>query len=130
MKYIIYNATTGEVLRTLNTNLETIQLNTQAGEGFLPYLSDNFDIHVDVETRLIKPGRIDSRSQEEKDRVEWFVVRRERDKRLADTDWVSMRYLDQTGSIPAEWVAYRNALRDITNQSDPFQIVWPTLPLL
>jgi hypothetical protein len=26
------------------------------------------------------------------------------------------------------WVAYRAALRDVTKQSDPFNIVWPVMP--
>lgn len=130
MKYIIYNATTGEVLRTLSTTIETIALNTKAGEGFLPYLGNNFDIHVDVETKTIQPGRIDSRTADEKAKVEWFVVRRERDKRLSDTDWVSAKMLDQTGTITDEWRAYRQALRDVTKQVDPFNIVWPSLPKL
>lgn len=128
MKYIIYNATTGEVLRTLSTTIETIAINTKAGEGFLPYLGSNFDIHVDIATKTIMPGRIDSRTADEKARVEWFTVRRERDKRLAETDWVSSRYLDQVGVIPDEWRAYRQSLRDVTNQADPFNIIWPVLP--
>lgn len=130
MKYIIYNATTGEVLRSLSANFDTIELNTKTGEGYLPYLSDNFDIHVDIETRTIKPGRIDSRSDEEKARIKWYEVRCQRDKRLADTDWITMRYIDQLGSVPDKWVAYRQALRDVTSQSDPFAIVWPAMPVL
>ena len=128
MKYIIYNLTTGEVLKSLSASFDTIELNVATGEGYLPYLGNNFDIHVDVDTKTIKPGRIDSRSHEEKTRIEWFTVRRERDKRLAETDWVSSRYLDQVGVIPDEWRAYRQSLRDVTKQLDPFQIVWPVLP--
>lgn len=34
--------------------------------------------------------------------------------------------------IPAQtkslWEPYRQELRDVTSQSDPFNIVWPTLP--
>ena len=128
MKYLIYNLTTGEVLKSLSASFDTIELNVATGEGYLPYLGNNFDIHVDVDTKTIKPGRIDSRSHEEKTRIEWFTVRRERDKRLAETDWVSSRYLDQVGVIPDEWRAYRQSLRDVTKQLDPFQIVWPVLP--
>jgi hypothetical protein len=28
----------------------------------------------------------------------------------------------------AEWSAYRQALRDVTTQTDPFSITWPTKP--
>ncbi len=130
MKYIIYNSTTGEVLKSLSASFDTIELNVATGEGYLPYLGNNFDIHVDVETKTIKPGRIDSRSHDEKVRIEWYSVRKERDKRLSDTDWVSAKMLDQTGTITPEWRDYRQALRDVTSQSDPFQIVWPSLPKL
>jgi hypothetical protein len=27
-----------------------------------------------------------------------------------------------------EWIAYRQALRDITDQQDPFNIIWPIKP--
>jgi hypothetical protein len=30
--------------------------------------------------------------------------------------------------ITEEWRTYRQALRDITNQSSPFTITWPTKP--
>ena len=128
MKYIIYNLTTGEVLKSLSASFDTIELNVSTGEGYLPYLGNNFDIHVDVETKTIQPGRIDSRSHEEKTRIEWYSVRKERDKRLIDTDWVSAKMLDQTGTITDEWRAYRQSLRDVTNQADPFNISWPLLP--
>ena len=130
MKYIIYNATTGEVLRTLSTTIETIQLNCKANEDYIAYLGNNYDIHVELVdgVKTIMPGRIDSRTADEKSRVEWFVVRRERDKRLNDTDWVSAKMLDQTGTIKDESIAYRQALRDVTEQLEQFQIVWPVLP--
>jgi hypothetical protein len=45
---------------------------------------------------------------------------------LASCDWT------QLADIPSEtkllWEPYRQALRDITNQPDPFNIVWPTRP--
>ncbi|MGG4054103.1 phage tail assembly chaperone [Delftia tsuruhatensis] len=35
----------------------------------------------------------------------------------------------ETGEpMPAPWLAYRQALRDITDQPDPLAIVWPTAP--
>lgn len=132
MKYLIFKSSTGEVLRTLSCPIETIQLNCKLDEDYIAYLGDNYDIHIEIidGVKTIMPGRIDSRSQEEKNRIEWFTVRRERDKRLANTDWVSAKMLDQTGTITDEWRAYRQALRDITKQTDPFSIVWPALPLL
>jgi hypothetical protein len=31
-------------------------------------------------------------------------------------------------STKESWAIYRQALRDITNQADPFNITWPTPP--
>jgi len=33
-----------------------------------------------------------------------------------------------TAEKRAEWVAYRQALRDLTTQTDPFNITWPASP--
>ena len=59
-------------------------------------------------------------------KLEWDVVRRERNTRIAKTDWT------QLSDVPEEtrtaWQTYRQALRDVTNQSDPSNITWPTEP--
>jgi hypothetical protein len=52
-----------------------------------------------------------------------------RDVLLSQTDWIVIRAVDQGTSIPTDWQAYRQALRDITNQSGyPTNIVWPVAP--
>ena len=52
-------------------------------------------------------------------------VRRERDGLIAATDWWATA--DRT--MTAEQTAYRQALRDITNQAGfPTDITWPTKP--
>lgn len=58
----------------------------------------------------------------------WRAVRAERDRRLAETDWIALRGLDRGEPIPKSWRDYRQALRDITTQTDPDAIVWPTPP--
>lgn len=59
---------------------------------------------------------------------QWDVIRYQRDKRLQACDW---RILPDSPT-PAEdrdaWLAYRQALRDITDQPDPAAIAWPTPP--
>lgn len=65
--------------------------------------------------------------EEETERL-WVRVRTQRAKLLAESDWVTARALDQGTPVPPEWVAYRQALRDITNQPDPRQLAWPALP--
>lgn len=57
--------------------------------------------------------------------AQWTVVRAERNKLLADCDWTQ---LPDASADAAAWAVYRQALRDITDQSDPFNIQWPTMP--
>lgn len=59
----------------------------------------------------------------------WAAVRRRRDGLLARSDWVILRAADQGTPVPPEWLAYRQALRDVTDQSDPLNIIWPTPPV-
>lgn len=65
--------------------------------------------------------------------AKWDEIRNVRGKLLSQLDWRFIRYQSQvrlglttTDSIEA-LDAYAQALRDITLQSDPDNIVWPTL---
>lgn len=58
----------------------------------------------------------------------WQGVRNERNRRLTDSDWIVSRSTESGVPVPAEWVAYRQALRDITDQPDPLNITWPAPP--
>lgn len=58
----------------------------------------------------------------------WAAVRAQRDARLAACDWVTLRARETGDPVPGRWLAYRQALRDITDQADPLAIVWPTPP--
>ena len=52
-----------------------------------------------------------------------------RDMLLSQSDWVVVRAVDQGTPIPTDWQTYRQALRDITNQSGyPTNVVWPVAP--
>ena len=52
-------------------------------------------------------------------------IRNERDKLIAETDW----WATSDRTMTAEQTAYRQALRDITDQSGfPTDITWPTKP--
>ena len=54
-------------------------------------------------------------------------VRADRNKRLAETDWTQSR--DVTLDNDADWIAYRQALRDITSQEGfPHDVTWPEKP--
>ena len=56
-------------------------------------------------------------------------ARAERDRRLADCDWVSLRAADAGTPVPAVWRSYRQALRDVSQQPGwPCSVVWPVPP--
>jgi hypothetical protein len=61
-------------------------------------------------------------------RDKWAQVRAERNQLLSGCDFTQLVDAPVTPEKRAEWVVYRQALRDITLQSDPFAIVWPTDP--
>lgn len=57
--------------------------------------------------------------------AQWEIVRAERNAKLAASDWTQ---LPDTPVDKATWATYRQELRDVTNQSDPFNIQWPVAP--
>ena len=59
---------------------------------------------------------------------EWKTVRFQRDKKLQSCDWTMLSDVPLDPTVKTEWETYRQALRDITDQSDPFNITWPTPP--
>lgn len=56
----------------------------------------------------------------------WSSVRSERNLFLKASDWTQLP--DVPLPTKEAWATYRQALRDITNQPDPFNIVWPEPP--
>lgn len=58
----------------------------------------------------------------------WADVRAEREKRYVLGDRVALKAFSQGVPMPPAWAAHQQALRDITTQSDPFNITWPTPP--
>ena len=81
-----------------------------------PHLFDGMCCLVEVEplTEEELQSRIDT---------QWQVIRTQRNQMLKDSDWtqVADSPVDKTA-----WALYRQALRDITTQPDPFNITWPT----
>jgi len=56
-------------------------------------------------------------------------ARTKRDRLLTESDWVTIRATDTGTAVPTEWQTYRQALRDITEQTGfPENIEWPEKP--
>jgi hypothetical protein len=62
---------------------------------------------------------------------QWSIIRNERDQRIKDFEWRYMRYERQVrlNITPTDNIAamdtYVQALADMTQQSDPFNVIWP-----
>lgn len=135
-KYAGFDTATGEILGY-----------SYYPDGHLPEEAMEFNLVVDEEIDLtqfyvvskslvkkpLKPSEhhvfdytikdwIDPRTPE----TEWHLIRHKRDMLLENCDWTQLP--DVPLLTKEMWVVYRQALRDITNQPDPFNIVWPESP--
>lgn len=137
MKISVFNKTTGRILRTVTTPVGMGWLqcdyNTEDWiEG--EYRDDRF--YVENYTPVAMPPRpsphhvFSYATKEWKDprtpETEWPLVRAERNRLLSACDWTQLP--DVPLPTREAWAAYRQALRDVTSQPDPFNIVWPTPP--
>lgn len=60
--------------------------------------------------------------------MQWSIVRGERDGLLTQTDYTDLPHTPITQTCHNNFLTYRQALRDITNQPDPYNIIWPVMP--
>ena len=57
------------------------------------------------------------------------ALRTERNKRLAESDWLIVMHKEKGTNIPTAWKTYRQELRDITNDYTSLNdVVWPEKP--
>ena len=75
----------------------------------------------------------DWRTFEEVQAAKWAEVHAKRDALLRESDWRAIYAADRGGQAAADWARspwrdYRQELRNITNQPDPLNIVWPVPP--
>ena len=56
-------------------------------------------------------------------------LRQERNKRLTECDWVTLKAYSTDTPVPEEWKVYMQALRDLPSVTeDPKNPVWPVQP--
>lgn len=92
---------------------------TEKLASVVPYIEENTVYTIAVEPLTTSEIEANTESQ-------WAKIRSQRDSLLQSCDWTQLP--DVTIPNKADWAAYRQALRDITHQSDPYNIVWPTSP--
>lgn len=138
----------GKVVRGTNplpNDVMTWGANTEAliASGWYPVVSvkpDSMDSRTEVwesESYEIKEDHVvwtltkRSKTQEELDAElaeKWRLWRIERNFRLAETDWVIIKFLEAGQAVPEEWTTYRQALRDLPTIVDFNGLDWPVKP--
>jgi hypothetical protein len=58
----------------------------------------------------------------------WEGIRDNRNTLLKECDWTVLVDSPLSGSVLENWKTYRQELRDVTSQENPFNIVWPNQP--
>jgi hypothetical protein len=140
MNATIFALDTGEILKVVTCPYSDLHLQFDAGtQGYVldRYGDDKFFIDTAAKLPVAKPPQPsehhsfnyttkqwqDPRTPE----TEWPLVRQQRDALLAKSDWTQLP--DVPLATKDAWATYRQALRDITLQPDPFNIDWPTVPI-
>lgn len=80
------------------------------------------DSETDTVTLVEDPAKVQAKLD-----AQWTSVRAQQRQKLYESDW-TCSVTDYEVPNKAEWVQYRQALRDVTTQADPFNIEWPVAP--
>ena len=86
-----------------------------------PYIEGNTVYTIDVEPLTNSEIEANTESQ-------WAKIRSQRDALLQACDWTQLPDVPLDTEQKQAWVAYRQALRDVTSQADPYNIEWPVAP--
>ena len=74
-------------------------------------------------------SEMDDKAKAAKDAEAAKAVRADRDKRIAETDWIVIKNLELNQNVPGVWEVYRQELRDVPAQAGfPHEITWPSKP--
>jgi len=84
----------------------------------IPHLYDGMCCLVNVEP-------LTTEELQAKVNTQWKSIRSQRNQMLKDSDWTQLA--DSPVNKQA-WAIYRQELRDVTKQTDPFNVIWPTEP--
>lgn len=137
MMYSVYSLLTGQIEKIVTCSKDIVYLQFDpTTHAVIDGSFNDSNYYVEAGTPVAKPPKpsphhvfdytmkqwIDPRTPE----TEWPLVRAERDRRLQASDWTQLP--DVPIATKEAWAVYRQALRDITEQPDPFNIVWPVPP--
>ncbi len=111
----------------------TLKYNTNGGPKWAP---DDLECEIPFDVladRAIREGdgsitlTTDPTKVQAKTDAAWTQVRAQQKQKLYESDW-TCSVTDYEVPNKPDWVTYRQALRDVTKQGDPFNIEWPPVP--
>lgn len=125
LRAVIYDETDGTIVKQVFCRVEDVALNTSEGQSWLPYDGA-------AANKKVSQGQIVDIAAEDVVARElalaWPLARKRRDTLLRDSDWTQLPDVPLSEERRQQWETYRQALRDVTDQPDPFNIVWPAPP--
>lgn len=79
---------------------------------------------------IARAWRTKEQIEQEREAHAWASLRAERNRRLAETDWIMLPDAPvPPGTTREQWAAYRRALRDVPQQPGaPYDVTWPEEP--
>lgn len=137
MNFTIYKIQTGEIV-TSGICLDSDFKNQIVPENCLiinigsdpvnQYIQNNIAVNKPIKLNEYFVFNYDTKQwvDPRTNQTEWVVVRNKRERLLLASDWTQLPDVEITNK--SAWATYRQALRNITTQSDPFNITWPTPP--
>lgn len=133
-KYVLFEKKTGKIVSSGTSfhvdRLETSDLGVIAGQS-VDNVQNAYVKHGAIMTMPDKPSEFHQWDYARSAWVfvteaAWAVVRAKRNVLLQQTDWTQLP--DVPFLTKQDWAEYRQALRDITNQQNPLNILWPLQP--
>ena len=111
---------------TCSTDESVVEAWAKSNCGIDKYLIVNGP--VDQTKQCVVQDQIVQMPQSDLNEQQWKRVRARRDRLLNETDWRVTKAIETGQPINQEWAAYRQNLREVTLQADPFNIEWPIPP--
>jgi len=107
----------------INQTIYTAGIHKSAPEGLDPQcIMAVSDPETGAITLQEDPAKVAKKTADQ-----WTSVRAQQRQKLYESDW-TCSVTDYEVPNKPDWVQYRQALRNVTTQSDPFAIVWPMAP--
>ena len=100
--------------------------------------SDFFTLKVQNADATVDKALLDAWIEQKNEIEPIKLLRKERDRRLQEVDWIVSRAYSSAQPVPTEWATYMQALRDLpststptlneTGQLDLSSVDWPIKP--